>query len=81
MNVALDTHPLVGTTQVFAPDRPSMAHLPVEMSVIARPGDEVTVVKVFHDWNGVDGLTMCYVFVPATGYHTHFSPREMGITE
>lgn len=81
-NIPLDSHPLVGTEQTFAPDRPDMSGVPVtDPRTIARPGDTVRVVSVFHDWNDVPGLTMCYVYVPATRYHTHLSPRDMGITD
>lgn len=81
-NVPLEEHPLIGTTQTFAPDRPDLSREPVtDPKVVARPGDQVIVRSVFHDWNGVPGLTMCYVYVPATGYHTHMSERELGLVE
>ncbi|MGH3283494.1 MAG: hypothetical protein ACRDPD_02215, partial [Streptosporangiaceae bacterium] len=82
-NVPVPDHPLTGTTQVYLPPgetaHPDANMPPGDSRTIARCGDTVIVQDVYEDWNGVAGLTMAYVYVPATGHHTHFSPREMGL--
>lgn len=84
-NRALKNHPLLATRQVFLPPgctpHPSAGKpLPLgDSETIARHGDEVIIAAVFEDWNGVRGLTMCYVFVPVTLHHTHLLPAEMGL--
>lgn len=81
-NKAIQGHPLVGTTQAF---RPNMAPVPVaanydrDSQLVVAVGMQVIVRDVFHDWNGIPGLTMFYVDVPDTGYRTHLSERELGM--
>ena len=85
-NKPLKNHPLLATRQVFLPPggtpHPSANKpLPLEDDeTIARHGDEVLIVAVFEDWNDAPGLTMCYVYIPSTGRHTHLSPEEMSLT-
>lgn len=76
-NVALAVHPLIGTTQTYRPDLPDMTHLTGDY--VARNGDKVIVLKAFHNWNDVEGLTIFYVYVEGTGHHTHLSERELGL--
>ena len=82
-NVVTPGHPLEGTQQVFLPPgktaSPDANTPPDDTRTVARYGDTVLVVEVYENWNGVAGLTMAYVYVPSTGYRTHFSPREMGL--
>lgn len=76
-NAPVDNHPMVGEVLTYRPDLPSLAGEPVtDPKVVVRPGDEVIVLSVFHDWNDVPGLTIFYVYVPATGYRTHVSANE-----
>jgi hypothetical protein len=80
MNVALDSHPLIGQTFTYRPDLPPYdPEADREPGVLViGPGMTATVLLAFHDWNGVEGLTMCYVLCNETGMHTHMSPRELG---
>jgi hypothetical protein len=84
MNTPRENHPLIGTEQTFLPPdktlSPDANTPPDDSTIVARYGDTVTVREVYENWNGVDGLTMAFVFVPSTGFHTHFSLREMGLT-
>jgi hypothetical protein len=84
-NTAIPNHTLIGTEQVFLPPgktpHPDANGIPEDGKTVARYGDKVTIVSVFEDWNGVSGLTMTYVHVPSTGYHTHFSLRELGLED
>lgn len=79
VNVAIDGHPLVGTEHTFRPDQP--AYDPDNDReggrIIIAPGFTVLIRAVFEDWNGCAGLDMLYVFVHATGEHTHVSPSEL----
>ena len=79
MNTPVTDHPMIGATLTLRPDMPDATHLPVDPGTVARHGDSLEVREVYHDWNGVEGLTMFYVYVPATGYHTHVSEREAGL--
>lgn len=79
INVAIDGHPLVGTEHVYRPDQP-----PYDPDsdreggrLVVAPGFTCMVRAVFTDWNGVPGLDMLYLFVHATGEHTHASPKEI----
>lgn len=85
MNTPATDHALIGTEQVFLPagktPSPDANTKPDDSTIVARYGDTVTVLDVYENWNGVDGLTVAYVFVPSTGYHTHFSLSEMGLTQ
>ena len=84
-NVATPNHPLAGTEQQYLPagkvPSPDANTAPSDHKTVARLGDTVTVLDVYENWNGVSGLTVAYVYVHATGYHTHLSAGEMGITE
>lgn len=82
MNTPIENHPMIGTTLVFGADRP-----PYDPTADTEPGVlicgnqmEVLVKAVFTNWNGVADLDMFYVLVPETGFHTHFSPREAGVS-
>jgi hypothetical protein len=83
-NVATPNHPLAGTEQQYLPagkvPSPDANTAPSDHKTVARLGDTVTVLDVYENWNGVSGLTVAYVYVHATGYHTHLSAGEMGIT-
>jgi hypothetical protein len=83
-NVATSNHPLTGTEQQYLPagkvPSPDANTAPSDHKTVARLGDTVTVLEVYENWNGVSGLTVAYVYVHATGYHTHLSTGEMGIT-
>jgi hypothetical protein len=83
-NVATPNHPLAGTEQQYLPSgkvpSPDANTAPSDHKTVARLGDAVTVLDVYENWNGVSGLTVAYVYVHATGYHTHLSTGEMGIT-
>lgn len=83
-NTPLPDHPLIGTEQVVLPPgrtpSPDAGTPPDDPRTVARWGDTVRVLEVYENWNGVAGLTIAYVFVPSTGYHTHFSLRELGLT-
>ena len=83
-NVATPNHPLAGTEQQYLPagkvPSPDANTTPSDHKTVARLGDTVTVLDVYENWNGVSGLTVAYVYVHATGYHTHLSAGEMGIT-
>jgi hypothetical protein len=78
MNTPIPKHPLIGTEHVYKPDMPNTQHL-TDPRYVARCGDHVTVIAVFHDWNDVPGLTILYVHVNETGHSTHFSVGELGI--
>lgn len=81
-NVPVENHSLEGCRFVyrgwetpydpFTDDEPGTLILGNAMAVEVR--------KVFHNWNDVPGLTILYVHVPATGYHTHVTPKDLGIT-
>ena len=83
-NVATPNHPLAGTEQQYLPPgkvpSPDANTTPSDHKTVARLGDTVTVLDVYEDWNGVSGLTVAYVYVHATRYHTHLSAGEMGMT-
>lgn len=83
-NIRTPGHPLEGTEQVVLPPgrtaSPDAGKPPDDPRTVARWGGTVRVLEVYENWNGVDGLTIAYVFVPSTGYHTHFSLRELGLT-
>lgn len=52
-----------------------------EPSTIVAPGMRVHVIYTFHNWNFVDGLTLHYVYVPATGMYTHLSPKDLSVLD
>lgn len=78
MNTPTPGHALTDTQQVYRPDAEPYTG-PRDSRTVVGNGDAVEVHEVFENWNGVDGLTVAYVFVPATGYHTHLSTAEMGL--
>lgn len=69
----------IGERFTYRPDLPPYEPAADETYVVAN-GQDVVIVEAFDDWNNVDGLIIFYVFVPATGKHTHLSPSEMGFT-
>ena len=73
--------PSSSTSQAGKVPSPDANTAPSDHKTVARLGDTVTVLDVYENWNGVSGLTVAYVYVHATGYHTHLSAGEMGITE
>lgn len=83
MNVALADHPLIGQTFTFRPDEPPYdPDTDREPGVLViAPGMTAKVLSVFHDWNDVPGLTICYVLCEQTGMFTHLSPRELGLED
>lgn len=76
-NVPIPEHPLIGATVLSRPDREDARDQPAREFVM-RNWDELTILAVFHDWNGVEGLTVYYVDVPATGKRSHVSEAECG---
>ena len=84
-NIPVPWHSLTGTDQVLMPPgrtaSPDANTPPDDTRTVARWGDTVHVLEVYENWNGVTGLTVAYVFVPSTGYRTHFSLRELGLTD
>jgi hypothetical protein len=85
MNTPTLGHALIGTEQTFLPAgktaSPDANTAPDDSKIVARYGDTVQVREVYENWNDVDGLTVAYVFVPSTGFHTHFSLGEMGLSD
>jgi hypothetical protein len=79
-NEAEDNHPLEGHTFVFNPDKTPWEGDVLDNDIVIGNGMEYTVVKVFHTWNGVEDLSMMYVFVPETMHYTHISFGEGGLT-
>jgi hypothetical protein len=79
MNRRIANHPLVGHTLTYRPDLPAYdPDLDREGGVLVLGNGMPVIVKAaFENWNDVPGLDMLYVFVPATGMHTHQSPKEM----
>lgn len=69
---------LIGETFQYQPnEKPYDPALDDEPgTLIIGSGMHGTVVEVFEDWNGVDGLTILYVTCNETGMSAHFSPRE-----
>lgn len=80
-NTPLSNHPMIGETITYRPHHEDMTDLPITPGTVCRNGDRVEVRAVFHNWNGIKDLTIFYVFVPATGMHTHLSESECGILE
>jgi hypothetical protein len=75
------THPLVGTEQVYRPDLPPYdpaADTEPGVLIVAH-GMTVQVKTAYRDWNGVKGLDMFYVYVPATGFGTHVTPLDLRV--
>ena len=79
MNKAIENHPLIGATFVFRPDLPPYdpARDSEPGTLVVGPGHHVTVLAVFSDWNGVEGLEVYWVQVRETGLRTHLTPREI----
>jgi len=48
-------------------------------TLVLGNGMSVVVRSAFHTWNGAGGLDMLYVYVPATGLHTHVTPGDLGL--
>lgn len=81
-NVRIPNHPLVGVDATYRADLP--AYDPSadteDGTLIIGAGMAVTIWYVFENWNDVPGLDMLYVFVPATGHHTHVTPDDLGLS-
>lgn len=80
-NQPIENHPLIGSEVVYRP-----FHEPYDAdqdttpgALVAGNGMTVTILLVFHNWNSVEGLTVFYVYVHATGICTHFSESELGL--
>lgn len=81
INRAIPDHPLVGSVHTFRPDvEPYDPDLDNEGgTLILGNGMPVRIKAVFHDWNGVPGLDMLYVYCMATGYHSHVTPADLSL--
>lgn len=81
-NIAVLDHPLEGARVMFRPNL--TAYDPAKDTesgtLVVAPQHEVEVVRVFHDWNNNPGLTILYVFNPATGLRTHLTPEDCGLS-
>lgn len=66
-----------GQRWTFRPDLPPVPG-PWEPNLIVAPGMGVQVLATFRDWNCIPGLVILWVYVPATGQHTHIVPRDIG---
>lgn len=78
----IEDHEILGQTRIFRAEQP-----PYDPTVDTDPGVlvvgngmSVKVLAAFYNWNGVDGLDMLYVHVPATGLQTHVTPADLGWT-
>ena len=80
-NIPISDHPLIGSTHVYrAGEEPYDPATDTDSGVlILGNGMEVTIKAVFTDWNDVKGLDMLYVYCHTTGYHTHVTPKDLGI--
>ena len=80
MNIPLIEHELIGKKMVFRPDEPVYHKSNSDYgSLVIGNGMEYEIVHVFENWNDVEGLSVCYCFVPETMTYTHLSFGEMGI--
>lgn len=69
-------HPAIGTVHTYRPDLP-IPPGPFDGRTVVAPGMDVHIVSAFNNWNDVPGLSMFYVYVPDTGYHTHVTPADL----
>lgn len=81
-NVSIYNHPLVGSEpRIYRADLP--AYDPDEDreggTLIVANGMPVGIKAVFQNWNAQPGLDMLYVYVFATGQHTHVTPFDVGL--
>lgn len=81
INVPVEGHSLVGTEHTYRPGEtpyvPSKNDGPGTLIIAA--GMTFTILAVFHNWNGIEGLTIYYIECFNTGERTHISPREAGM--
>lgn len=81
-NVAIYNHPLVGSEpRIYRADLdPYDPDLDTEGGLlIIGNGMPVGIKAVFQNWNSQPGLDMLYVYVFATGQHTHVTPFDLGL--
>ena len=80
-NVAIENHPLVGTTHTYreeAEPYDTSADTSGGTLVIAN-GFTCEILSVFKNWNDVADLDMLYVHCAQTGLSTHVTPADLGL--
>ena len=78
-NTPIDEHPLIGKSFVYRADgEPYIGE--VDSNLVVANGMCVTVLAAFTNWNDVEGLEILAVKVPDTGYTTHATPSDLGLS-
>ena len=80
-NVAIENHPLVGTTHTYRADAEPYdpkADTDGGTLVIAN-GFTCEILSVFKNWNDIADLDMLYVHCAKTGLSTHVTPTDLGL--
>lgn len=81
-NQPIEDHPLEGCSFIYRADQPPYDAFADDEPGVLILGNAmpVRVIKVFRNWNQIEGLDMLAVYVPATGHSTHVTPADLGIT-
>lgn len=84
-NIAVEDHPLVGTEHTYLANETPYSVIVKRTkdrepgTLIIAAGMRFTILAVFHNWNGIEDLTIFYVHCHETQMRTHVSPREADI--